>query len=381
MSLKIQLKVLFGRGQLERLSQEIPKGAKVLIVYGGQSAIKNGLLEQVKQQLADVECSEFGGVGPNPTYETLMPAVALVKDNHYDFLLAVGGGSVIDGTKFIAAAACFKGGSPADILIKQIPATRALPIGVVLTLSGTGTEMNGEAVISVEKEGSKIPFRSEAIYPLFSILDPTFTYSAPMKQVSNGIVDTFVHVMEQYLTYPVNAKVQDRFAEGLLLTLIEEGPKAVKNSADYEVRSNLMWASTMAINGMIGAGVPQDWSTHMVGHGITALYGVAHGQTMGIVLPAILEVQREEKRKKLLQYAERVWGVTGQSEEETITQGIQKTKAFFESVGVATQLSSYGLGSEIIPEVVATLAALSIKLGENGSLTLDMVKQVLTLAL
>jgi len=244
--------------------------------------------------------------------------------------------------------------------------------------------MDGEAVISIKSEGAKIPFRSSAIFPQFSVLDPVYTYSVPVKQISNGIIDTFVHVMEQYLTYPVNAKIQDRLAEGLLLTLIEEGPKALENPNDYDLRSNLMWASTMAMNGMIGSGVPQDWSTHMVGHGITALYGLDHGQTLAIVLPAMLEVQKMEKRDKLLQYAERVWGINGKSKDEMISIAISKTRDFFERVGVPTRLSNYGLGKENVPKVVETLEpleALQIKLGENGTLTLDKVKRVLELAL
>lgn len=356
----------------------------MLILYGGGSIKKIGLLDEVKNVLKDYEISEFAGIEPNPTYETLMKAVAKIKKEKYDFLLAVGGGSVIDGTKFVAAATLFNRGEPYDILIKQLPVTTALPIGTILTLSGTGSEMDGEAVISIKSEGAKIPFRSSAIFPKFSVLDPLYTYSVPVKQVSNGIIDTFVHVMEQYLTYPVNAKIQDRLAEGLLLTLIEEGPKAFENPNDYDLRSNLMWASTMAMNGLIGSGVPQDWSTHMVGHGITALYGLDHGQTLAIVLPAMLEVQKMEKRDKLLQYAERVWGIKGESEDEMISIAINKTRDFFERVGVPTRLSSYGLGKENVPKVIETLEpleALQIKLGENGTLTLDRVKRVLELAL
>lgn len=377
-------KILFGKGQIKNLSKEIPVGSKILILYGGGSIKKIGLLDEVKNVLKDYEIGEFCGIEPNPTYETLMQAVSKIKKEKYDFLLAVGGGSVIDGTKFVSAAALFNSGEPCDILIKQLPVTTALPFGTILTLSGTGSEMDCEAVISIKSEGSKIPFRSSAIFPRFSVLDPLYTYSVPVKQISNGIVDTFVHVMEQYLTHPVNAKIQDRLAEGLLMTVIEEGPKALANPNDYDIRSNLMLASTMAMNGLIGSGVPQDWSTHMVGHGITALYGLDHGQTLAIVLPAMLEVQKMEKHDKLLQYAERVWGIKGESEEEMISIAINKTRDFFEMVGVPTRLSSYGLGNDNIPKVVETLEpleTLQIKLGENGTLTLDGVKKVLELAL
>jgi NADP-dependent alcohol dehydrogenase len=377
-------KILFGKGQVESLSREIPMGSKVLILYGGGSIKKIGLLDKVKKVLKDYEVGEFGGIEPNPVYETLMKAVEKIRKEKYDFLLAVGGGSVIDGTKFVAAAALFTMGEPCEMLIKQLPVTIALPLGTVLTLSGTGSEMDDGAVISIKSEKVKIPFHSSAIFPRFSVLDPSYTYSVPTKQIRNGIVDTFVHVLEQYLTYPVNAKIQDRLAEGILLTVIEEGPKALANPNDYGVRSNLMWASTMAMNGLIGSGVPQDWSTHIVGHGITALYGLDHGQTLAIVLPAMLEVQKTEKRDKLLQYAERVWDIKGKSQEDTTAIAIQKTREFFESVGVSTRLSSYGLGKAAIPKVVEALEpleSLQIKLGENGTLTLDGVQKVLELAL
>lgn len=377
-------KILFGKVQIKKLPQEIPVGFKVLILYGGGSIKKNGLLDEVKKVLKDYEVGEFGGIEPNPTYETLIEAVKKIKNEKYDFLLAVGGGSVIDGTKFVAAAALFNKGEPWDILIKQLPVTAAMPLGTVLTLSGTGSEMDGEAVISIKAEGAKIPFRSSVIFPKFSVLDPIYTYSVPVKQISNGIIDTFVHVMEQYLTFPVNAKIQDRLAEGLLLTVIEEGSNALANPNDYDVRANLMWSSTMAMNGTIGSGVPQDWSTHIIGHGITALYGLDHGQTLAIILPAMLEVQKTEKHEKLLQYAERVWGIKGESEAEVISIAISKTRDFFEIIGLPTHLSSYGLGKDIIPKVIETLEpleALQIKLGENGTLSLDRVKRVLELAL
>lgn len=377
-------KILFGKNQLEKLNQEIPQNAKILILYGSSSAKESGLLDEVKAQLTEFNFSEFGGIEPNPTYEKLMEIVDFVKENQFTFLLAVGGGSVIDGTKFIAAASCFEGETASDILVKQVPVTKALPLGTILTLSGTGTEMNGEAVISVQTEGSKIPFRSPAIYPKFSILDPTYTYSAPLNQVSNGIVDTFTHIMEQYLTYPADAYVQDRFAESLLVTLIEEGPKVLHTPTDYALRSNLMWTSTMAINGIIGAGVPQDWSTHIIGHAITAAYQIDHGKTMGSILPAMLEVQKNEKREKLIQYAKRVWKIEKGSEDEMIALSIIKTKEFFELMGVSTQLSTYGLDSTIIPTVIHSLEPLTdlgITLGERGTLTLDKVAQVLELAL
>lgn len=373
-------KILFGRNQIAQLNKEIPENAKVLILYGNSSATESGLLDHVKSEISEFDYFEFGGIKPNPTYEYLMNIVSFVKEKQITFLLAVGGGSVIDGAKFVAAATCFENGSPSDILVKQIPVLKALPIGAILTLSGTGTEMNGEAVITVESEGSKIPFRSPAIYPQFSILDPEYTFSAPLNQVSNGIVDTFTHIMEQYLTYPVNACVQDRFAEGLLITLIEEGPKVFENPTNYNLRANLMWVSTMAVNGIIGSGVPQDWSTHIIGHSITASHHIDHGRTLGAILPAMLDVQKDEKREKLIQYAKCVWKMEDISEDKMIEESILRTKEFFEIMRIPTNLSVYGLDETIIPSVLNSLkplAELGMKLGEKGTLTMDKVNLVL----
>lgn len=375
-------KILFGKGQLTNLANEIPKGAKVLLLFGGGTIKKMGLLEEVKTVLTGYTLGEFGGIEPNPTYETLMKAVEKIRAEKYDFLLAIGGGSVIDGTKFIAAAVPFIGEDAWEILAKHKQITTALPFGTVLTLPATGSEMNNGAVITRKSQQAKLAFMSPAVFPMFSILDPVYTYSLPDRQVGNGVVDAFVHVMEQYMTYPVNGKIQDRFAEGLLLTLVEEGRKVLGNKEDYEIRANLMWAATMALNGMISTGVPQDWSTHMIGHEITALYGLDHAQTLAIVLPAMLEIQKAEKQEKLLQYAERVWGIKDQSPEVTITMAIQKTREFFEEVGLPTYFSSYNLGEEIVPHLVASLKNHGmVKLGENGTVTLEVAKQVLELAL
>ena len=264
--------ILFGAERTAEISQHIPQDAKVLVLYGGESARKNGTLDEVEQALAGYQVHWFGGIEPNPSYQTLMRAVQLVREQQVDFLLAVGGGSVIDGTKFVAAAAEFTD-DPWQILEqggKNI--TRALPFGSILTLPATGSEMNRGGVITNLETHSKRSFSHNLLYPKFSVLDPTKTYSLPSKQVANGVVDAFVHVMEQYLTYPVQAMVQDRFAEGLLQTLIEIGEPAVQQTDNYEVRANLMWTATLALNGLIGAGVPQDWSTHMIGHELTALW-------------------------------------------------------------------------------------------------------------
>jgi NADP-dependent alcohol dehydrogenase len=375
-------KILFGKGQLANLDQEIPKGAKVLILYGGGSAKRTGLLDTVKQALKGHSFGEFGGIEPNPTYETLMQAVALVRKDKYDFLLAVGGGSVIDGTKFVAAAVPFTQGEPWGLLAQHLPVKTALPFGTVLTLPATGSEMNSGAVITRREFRAKLAFMSPALYPKFSILDPVLTYTLPARQVANGEVDAYVHVMEQYLTYPVGAKVQDRFAEGLLLTLIEEGPKALQDGQNYEVRANLMWAATLALNGLIGTGVPQDWATHMLGHEITALHGLDHGQTLAIVLPSMLEAMKADKRAKLLQYAQRVWGIQSGTDEERISLAIAKTRGFFEALGVATHLSAYKVGANAVEPLVASLESHGMTtLGESGKVTPQVSRRVLQASL
>ncbi|MPQ48015.1 iron-containing alcohol dehydrogenase [Marinifilum sp. N1E240] len=341
--------VLFGKGKIAELDKHISKDAKILMTYGGGSIKKNGVYDQVMEALKDFNVTEFGGIEPNPHFETLMKAVDIVRDEKIDFLLAVGGGSVLDGTKFIAAAANYKGEDEWDILAKRANIDSAVEIGAVLTLAATGSEMNSGGVITKAATKEKMAFGNPLLFPKFSVLDPETTYSLPMRQITNGIVDAYVHVMEQYLTYPVNSPVQDRFAEGLLLTLIEEGPKAVATETpDYENRANLMWAATMALNGLIGMGVKSDWATHMIGHELTAFHGIDHAVTLAIVLPGLLTQLKEQRGEKLLQYAERVWNITEGSDEERKTLAIQKTEEFFQSVGIATRLSDHNVGQDSI---------------------------------
>ena len=374
-------RILFGEGQIAAIGPEIPNGARVLITYGGGSVVTTGTLAEVKVALGETDSLEFGGIEPNPTYETLMQAVELARREKVDFLLAVGGGSVIDGTKFIAAAIPFQG-EPWDILAKQAPINSAVPFGSVLTLPATGSEMNAGSVITRRATRDKLAFINPAVFPRFSVLDPTKTYTLPPRQVANGVVDAFVHIAEQYLTYPADAKVQDRFAEGLLLTLIEEGPKALTEPENYAVRANLMWTATLALNGLIGAGVPQDWATHMVGHEITALHGLDHAQTLAVVLPAMLQVRRFDKRGKLLQYAERVWGLRDGDEDARIDAAIERTRDFFESLQVPTRLSGYGIGAEAIAPLVDQLERHGMTaLGERQDVDLARSQQVLELAL
>lgn len=374
--------ILFGQGQISAIAKHIPADARVLLVYGGGSIKQNGVFDEVMAALAGHQVSEFSGIEPNPSYETLMRAIAQVREEKIDFLLAVGGGSVIDGTKFIAAGALLDE-DPWSILEKHgANVTKAMPFGAVLTLPATGSEMNASSVVTRKSTQEKFAFMNRNVYPKFAILDPSKTYSLPVRQVGNGVVDAFAHVMEQYMTYPVNAKVQDRFAEGLLLTLIEEGPLALENPEDYDVRANVMWCATLALNGLIGAGVPQDWATHMVGHELTALYHLDHAQTLAIVLPNMLRVRKDSKREKLLQFAERVWGLKGGDEDTRIEAAITRMEEFFETMGVKTRLGDYGLGAKDVDAVLAVLEKhRMVKLGEQRDVTLAVTRKVLEMSL
>jgi NADP-dependent alcohol dehydrogenase len=381
-SLYNPVKIHFGEGQIKQLSTEIPKDAKVLITYGGGSIKANAVYQQVIDALQGHAYIEFSGIEPNPEYETCMKAVALIKKEKIDFVLAVGGGSIIDATKFIVAAVDYEGKDPWDILAKGAEVTSAIPYGTVLTLPATGSEMNAGSVISRREFGDKLAFGSPHVFPKFSILDPVTTYTLPIRQVTNGIVDAFVHVMEQYLTYPANAPIQDRFAEGILLTLIEEGPKALENPKDYDARANIMWCATMALNGLINQGVPQDWATHMIGHELTAMYGLDHAQTLAIVLPNIINYKRDKKEAKLLQYAERVWNITEGNTNERIDAAIEKTRAFFEAMGAKTKLSGYDVDTSKLPDIVSALERHNmVALGEHKDIAISDSKKILEMCI
>ena len=381
-SFENQTRIHFGEGQIAAITNEIPKDAKVLVTYGGGSIKTNGVYDQVVNALKDHTWFEFSGIEPNPKYDTLMKAQAVIKEHAIDYLLAVGGGSVADGTKFIAGVALFEGAEPWDILAKQQKIKSALPIGVVLTLPATGSETNPNGVVT--RDGNKLPFSSSAVRPQFAVLDPAVTLSLSDRQISNGVVDAFIHTMEQYLTYSVNAKVQDRFAEGLLLTLIEEGPKALlaESKEDLDVRANIMWSATMALNGLIGAGVPQDWATHMIGHELTGNYGIDHARTLSIVLPAVMKVCKEAKHDKLLQYAQRVWQVSEGSEEQQIEQAIQLKEDFFQRMAMPIRLSDIELGEADIDLLMSKLESHGmVALGEKKAVSLAISRQILTTAL
>jgi NADP-dependent alcohol dehydrogenase len=372
-------KIVFGKGTIAELGNLVPSGRKVLVTYGGGSIKRNGVYDKVMDALREYSVVEFSGVEPNPRYETLMKAVEQARAEKIVFLLAVGGGSVLDGTKFIAAAIPYQGDDPWDMVLDHALVTAAVPLGTVLTLPATGSEMNGTAVISRESTRDKRALKSPLIYPQFSILDPETTYSLPERQTANGIVDTFIHVTEQYLTYDVNAPLQGRQAEAILSTLVEEAPKVMADPRNYDVRANLMWCSTQALNGLIVCGVPSDFATHMIGHELTALFGMDHGRTLAILHPAVLQHQREHKAQKLIQYAQRVWGVQGLSDEETIDAAIARTEEFFRSVGVPTKLSDYGIELAACRPIVERFEERGTKMGEHENIGYREVEEILAL--
>lgn len=374
------VKVVFGKGTIGRLCGLIPPGSKVLMVYGGGSIRKNGIYEQVTAALTDFEFAEFSGIEANPRYETCMKAVERIRREGFDFLLAVGGGSVIDATKFMAVAARFEG-DPWEILSKGAEIREALPLGVVLTLSATGSEMNERAVISRQSTTEKLNFAHPLVFPRFAILDPEVTYSLPPRQVANGVVDSFIHVVEQYLTYPVNAKVQDAFSEGLLKVIYEEGLKVLDQPRDYDIRANLMWAATNALNVWIGQGVPQDWSSHRMGYALTARFGLDHAQTLAILLPGVMTYMRQEKQAKLARMGEVVFGLTGGSEAERAGRTIDLTEAFFRRMGLKTRLSECGIEEKDLDALAAPVDRLGWHLGEHQNIDSRVAREIMALRL
>lgn len=373
--------LIFGKGQIEKLSTLVPKDAKILLAYGGGSIFKNGIYDQVINNLKGFEIIEFSGIEPNPHFETLMKAVEVIKAEKIDFILAVGGGSVIDGVKFISAAVHFVG-NPIDILQKRLLIKEnAVPFGTVLTLPATGSEMNSGSVVTIQATQEKLAFGGSAMFPKFSICDPTVITSLPKRQIQNGVVDAYTHVMEQYLTYPHEGFLQDRIAEGILQTLIQVGPKVVENPADYALASNFMWSCTMALNGLIQKGVPSDWATHMIGHELTALYGIDHARTLAIIGPSLYSVMFDTKKGKLAQYGRRIFNLTG-SDDEVAKEAINKTVEFFHTMGMDTKLSQYTNDYEKTADfIVNRFDERGWKgLGENQLVTLDKVKSIVEMS-
>ena len=366
-------KLVFGKGQIAKLKDLIPAEKKIMLTFGGGSVKRNGIHEQVTAALKGHYFIEFWGIEPNPTVETLRKAIAEGKEKGIDFLLAVGGGSVLDGTKLVAAGICYDGDAW-DIVLKG-QADDSIPFGSVMTLPATGSEMNTTGVISRQETQEKYGFNNR--YPEFSILDPEATYSLPAKQVANGLADVYVHIMEQYMTTPGQSRVMDRWAEGLLLTIHEIAPKIKENQHDYDTMADFMLSATMALNDFIRMGITQDWATHMIGHEITALHGIDHGASLAIVLNGTLKELKEQKRGKLLQYAERIFNITQGSEDERIEKALTKTEEFFRSLGLATRLSEVGVGDDTINAIAEKFNKSGVAYGENRNVTGDVAKAIL----
>lgn len=367
------VKLIFGKGMIAQLAKQIPAGKRILVTFGGGSVKKNGVYDRVVKALHDFEVTEFWGIEANPKIETLREAVKLGKEKNVDFLLAVGGGSVLDGTKLISAGLLYDG-DPWDLVLKG-EMTTTVPMGAVLTLPATGSEMNRGAVISRKETAEKYAFYSN--YPVFSILDPTVTFSLPVYQVACGIADTYVHVMEQYMTTPGQSRVMDRWAEGILHTLIEIAPQVLQKQDDYDLMADFMLSATMGLNGFIALGVRQDWATHMIGHELTALHGLTHGATLAIVLPGLLRTLKQKKLAKLLQYGERIWGITAGNDEERAEQAIAQTEAFFRSLGLPTRLGDERIGEDTIREIEKRFNDRQAAYGEDQDVTGSVARQIL----
>ncbi len=367
--------ILFGRGMISEIATRVPAGAPALFAYGGGSIKRNGVYDRVKAALKSHRVVEFGGIEANPLYETCLTAVDVVKRERVGFVLAVGGGSVLDAAKFIAAAACFTGADPWDILRTNGSVVKAaLPVGTVLTLPATGSEANGNSVISRRATREKLHFTSNHSFPVFSVLDPETTFTLPAKQVRNGVVDAFAHVMEQYMTCPADAPLQDRLAESVLHTLVEVGPMTLAEPRNYEARASFMWSATLALNTLIGCGVPQDWATHMIGHELTAFYGLDHAETLAIVMLGVWQHKLAQKRAKLEQYGRRVWNVT------SAEAAIAKTEAFFNSINMPTRLQACNISSEdAAAKVSARFAERKAAFGEHSDIGADAAAAILRL--
>jgi NADP-dependent alcohol dehydrogenase len=373
------VKIVFGRGSIAALENLIPAEKKVLMTYGGGSIKQNGVYGQVLEAMKRHTLLEFAGIEPNPRYETCMRAVQICREENIGFLLAVGGGSVLDGTKFIAAASCHRDGDPWDILAKGAEVRAAVPVGAVMTLPATGSEMNTFAVISRDFTREKLPFSTPHVYPRFSVLDPETTYSLPRRQLVNGIVDAFVHVVEQYATYDVDTPLQNRQAEAIMSTLVEIAPRVLAEDRDYNSRASLMWCATQALNGLISCGVVQDWTTHMIGHELTAFFGIDHGQSLAVVLPGVLLHQLANKQNKLAQFGRRVWGIQEGPTEENARAAVERTELFFTSLGMATRLSDYGIDADGIGKVVGRFEKRGTVLGEHENITAKEIGEILAL--
>ncbi len=378
--------ILFGKDLLERIPEQISKhttSKRILITYGGGSIIRSGFLEKLKAALSEFEIHEFGGIEANPEFSTLMKAVNYIRENEIPFMLAVGGGSVIDGTKFISGAVGYPS-DPWEVLLREPGKvfTNAVPFGCILTIPATGSESNSGAVISRSELKEKRTMGGPLFFPKFALLDPTFVSTLPKRQLANGIIDAFTHTTEQYITFPGENRLQERFAEGILSSLIEIGPKVLEDPANYDLAADLMYCANQALNGTLRCGVTTDWATHMIGHELTALHGIDHAQTLAIIGPRLWEVKLNNKEAKLAQYGRRVWNLTG--DDRTVAeQAIEKTESFFHSLGVATHIREYSNDCEQTPTIIRKRFEGRgwLAMGEKQDLTPEEVEIIVTNAL
>ncbi|MGA1932212.1 iron-containing alcohol dehydrogenase [Arcobacter sp. YIC-464] len=365
----------FGKGKIQSITNHIPKDNKVLVVYGGGSIKKNGVYDQVAAALEGYDWIEFSGVEANPTYETMNKAVEVVKENNIDFVLAVGGGSVIDGCKYLIAASLYDGDAW-DFLDGSAQVEKALPLGVVLTLAATGSESNTGSVITKKETNEKRFFHSVLSFPKFAVLDPTVMSSLSDRQLANGLVDAFVHTCEQYITKPNTSLIHDGYAQTILKGLAKLADDW-ENRRDEAWLENLMLLANQALNGFIGTGVAQDWATHFIGHELTAFYGIDHARTLAIVQPSLLRVLKEDKKEKLLQMGTEVFNIN--EDEEAVIKAIEN---LYEKVGISTNLNDYEIDDKVIENVIKGLEAHGMTaIGENANITLETSEKILKLSM
>ncbi|HCC85147.1 MAG: Fe-dependent oxidoreductase, alcohol dehydrogenase [Proteiniphilum acetatigenes] len=366
-------KLVFGKGQIARLAELLPDNINLMLTFGGGSITRNGVYDQVKEALKGRNYTEFWGIEPNPRVETLRKAIQVGKDNNINYLLAVGGGSVLDGTKLIAAGIADE--MDAWEIVKQGVAKRQIPFASVMTVPATGSEMNGAAVISCDETQEKYGFSGS--YPQFSILDPEVTYSLSEYQIACGLADAYTHVLEQYMTTPGQSRLMDRWAEGILLSIKEIAPAIKENPKDYDLMADYMLAATLALNDFIRMGITQDWSTHQIGHELTALHGITHGHSLAIVMPGTLRVLKEQKKEKLMQYGERIFGITQGTEDTRVNKAIEMTEQFYRSLGLTTRLSEVGIGKNTIETIATRFNERGAAFGEKGNVTGDVTREIL----
>ncbi|MDV2490514.1 MULTISPECIES: iron-containing alcohol dehydrogenase [Campylobacter] len=375
-SFECPTKIVFGKDTIPKLSNLLPENLKILIIFGGGSVRKNGIYEQVKNALNKHNVSEFWGIEPNPKLETCLKAVNLIKRDGIDFLLSVGGGSVLDATKFIAATAKFDG-DPWDIVSKRAYFDKALPLGCVMSLPATGSEMNCVSVISNDSLKIKRSFRNELLYPKFSIIDPKTTFSLPLAQIQNGIVDTFVHILEQYATVDLNTDVQDGFCFAVIKTVIKNAKITINDPQNYDARANLCWAATCALNGWCSVGCTSDWSSHAIGHELSAVYGLDHGLSLAVVTTRLLRYNLEFKKAKLAKMGREVFGLDG-DEISVAKSCIDEIENFFKSTGIATTLTELGMDKACVANLISErFKQRNLIVGEHGNIDYRAAKQIL----